>query len=182
MKKAMIFLAEGFEEMEAVTPFDLLQRAGVNVKFVSITGKKEVVGAHGVMYIADLLFDQMEIATADMLILPGGMPGSQHLQEHEGLKEMLLSFHQKEKFICAICAAPMVLGHHGILKGKKATIYPGMEKLLLGAEAVTMPVCKDGHIITSRAPGTAIPFALELIATLCGNDVAEQIKADIVYH
>ena len=182
MKKAMIFLAEGFEEMEAVTPLDLLHRAGVDAKFVSLTGRKEVIGAHDAVYTADLLFDKAVMEKADMLILPGGMPGAKHLQEHEGLKELLLSFHKKEKFICAICAAPMVLGCHGILKGKKATIYPGMEELLLGAEAVTTPVCRDGHIITSRAPGTAIPFALELIEALCGKPMKEQITADIVYH
>ncbi len=181
MKKASIFLAEGFEEIEAVTPLDLLRRAGVDAKFVSLTEKKEVTGAHHITYTADMLFDKQEIAKTDMLILPGGMPGSQHLQEHEGLKEMILSFHEKEKFICAICAAPMVLGYHGILKGRKATIYPGMEERLMGADVVKEPVCKDGHIITSRAPGTAMAFALELIATLCGNDVKEQIKSDIVY-
>lgn len=181
MKQALIFLAEGFEEVEAVTPLDFLRRAGVDAKFVSVCGTLAVTGAHGVVYQADMLFDQHVAAHADMLILPGGMPGAQHLQDHAALGKLLKAFHQDGKFICAICAAPMVLGHLGILQGKQATIYPGMEDRLIGAVPTALPVCRDGHIITSRAPGTATQFALALIEALEGTEAAAKIKADIVF-
>lgn len=181
MKQALIFLAEGFEEIEAVTPLDLLRRAGVDAKFVSLTGNLAVTGAHGITYHADMLFAHDIAQQTDMLILPGGMPGAEHLQNHTALGKLLLEFDTAKKFICAICAAPMVLGHLGILKGKKATIYPGMESRLIGAEAVTDKVCRDGHIITSQAPSTAMLFTLSLIAALEGEETAQRIKDDIVF-
>ena len=181
MKKALIFLAEGFEEMEAVTPLDLLRRAGIDAKFVSLAGTLAVTGSHGITYQADMLFDQKAAEEADMLILPGGMPGSQYLQDNEALGKLLLKFHEEGKFVCAICAAPMVLGHLGILRGKKATIYPGMEDRLIGATPAAEKVCRDGNIITSKGPGTAVPFALTLIAALAGQETADQIKGDIVF-
>lgn len=181
MKKALIFLAEGFEEMEAVTPLDLLRRAGVDAKFVSLCGTLMVTGSHGVTYRADCLFDIKEAETADMLILPGGMPGAQHLQEHEDLGRLLCHFHEEGKFVCAICAAPMVLGHLGILKGKNATIYPGMEDRLTGAEPVQELVCADGNVVTGRGPGAAVPFALTLVSLLEGQEKANALKESIVY-
>lgn len=181
MKQALIFLAEGFEEIEAVTPLDLLRRAGVDAKFVSLSGTLHVTGSHGVVYRADMLFDRNLAAQADMFILPGGMPGAQHLQDHAALGELLKTACAAGKWVCAICAAPMVLGHLGLLQGKKATIYPGMEARLIGATPVTERVCCDGNIITSRAPGTAIPFSLALIAALMGEDAAKAIQSDIVF-
>ena len=167
--------------MEAVTPLDLLRRAGVDAKFVSLSGNLMVTGSHGVAYRADCLFDVKEAQTADMLILPGGMPGSVHLQEDETLGKLLCRFHEEGKYVCAICAAPMVLGHLGILKGKKATIYPGMEDRLTGAEPVQTLVCTDGNVVTGRGPGAAVPFALTLVALLAGQEAADKLKADIVY-
>lgn len=181
MKKALIFLAEGFEEMEAVTPLDLLRRAGIDAKFVSLAGTLAVTGSHGITYQADMLFDQSVAEEADMLILPGGMPGSQYLQDNGALGKLLLKFHTEGKFVCAICAAPMVLGHLGILRGKKATIYPGMEDRLTGATPVAEKVCRDGNIITGRGPGAAVPFALTLIGALAGQETADKIKGDIVF-
>lgn len=180
MKKAYVFLAEGFEEMEAVTPVDLLRRVGVDAKLVSITGERMVTGAHGVRYQADLLFDEIE-PNADALILPGGMPGTLHLQEHQPLARLLLSQYEAGGWVCAICAAPMVLGALGILKGKEATIYPGMEQHLIGATCSTAEVCVDGNVVTSRAPGTAIPFALKLAELLTDAKTAEGLISDIVY-
>ena len=180
MKKAYVFLAEGFEEMEAVTPVDLLRRVGVDAKLVSVTGEKMVTGAHGVRYQADLLFDEIE-PNADALILPGGMPGTLHLQEHQPLAKLLLSQYEAGGWVCAICAAPMVLGALGILKGREATIYPGMEQHLIGATCSTAEVCVDGNVVTSRAPGTAIPFALKLAELLTDAKTAEGLISDIVY-
>ena len=180
MKKAYVFLAEGFEEMEAVTPVDLLRRVGVDAKLVSVTGERMVTGAHGVRYQADLLFDEIE-PNADALILPGGMPGTLHLQEHQPLARLLLSQYKAGGWVCAICAAPMVLGALGILKGREATIYPGMEQHLIGATCSTAEVCVDGNVVTSRAPGTAIPFALKLAELLTDAKTAEGLISDIVY-
>lgn len=180
MKKAYVFLAEGFEEMEAVTPVDLLRRVGVDAKLVSVTGERMVTGAHGVRYQADLLFDEIE-PNADALILPGGMPGTLHLQEHQPLARLLLSQYEAGGWVCAICAAPMVLGALGILKGREATIYPGMEQHLIGATCSTAEVCVDGNVVTSRAPGTAIPFALKLAELLTDAKTAEGLISDIVY-
>lgn len=180
MKKAYVFLAEGFEEMEAVTPVDLLRRVDVDAKLVSVTGERMVTGAHGVRYQADLLFDEIE-PNADALILPGGMPGTLHLQEHQLLARLLLSQYEAGGWVCAICAAPMVLGALGILKGREATIYPGMEQHLIGATCSTAEVCVDGNVVTSRAPGTAIPFALKLAELLTDAKTAEGLISDIVY-
>lgn len=180
MKKVYVFLAEGFEEMEAVTPIDLLRRVGVDAKSVSVTGSKAVTGAHGVTYQADLLFEEIE-ADADMLILPGGMPGTTNLQAHEGLTKLLLKQHEAHKWVCAICAAPMVLGALGILKGRHTTIYPGMEAHLIGATPLTDEVVVDGNIVTSRAPGTAIPFALTLAELLTDEKTAAALREDLVF-
>ena len=170
MKKAYIFLAEGFEEMEAVTPLDLLRRVDVDAKLVSVTGNKAVTGAHE------------EIETdADALILPGGMPGTLNLQAHEPLAELLAAHCNERKLTCAICAAPMVLGSLGLLFGRNATIYPGMEGYLIGAFPSTEEVVVDGNIVTSRAPGTAIPFALKLAELLTDASTAEALKKDIVF-
>lgn len=181
MKQVLIFLAEGFEEIEAITPLDLLRRVGVDAKFVSITGNPIVTGAHGVPYRADMLFDADHAKDADMFVLPGGMPGAQNLQDHTALGKLLTEAADCGKFVCAICAAPMVLGHLGLLQGKKATIYPGMEDLLIGANAVSERVCRDGNIITSRAPGTAMAFTLALVAALEGDAVAKSLKESIVF-
>ena len=179
MKKVYVFLAEGFEEMEAVTPVDLLRRVNVDAKFVSITGSKAVTGAHGITYMADLLFEEIE-DDADMLVLPGGMPGTTNLMAHEGLAEFLVKQYDSHKWVAAICAAPMVLGALGIVMGRFATIYPGMEEYLVGADISTEEVVVSGNVITSRAPGTAIPFALKLVEVLVSESYAEHLKKEIV--
>ena len=180
MKKVYVFLAEGFEEMEAVTPVDLLRRVNVDAKFVSITGSKAVTGAHGITYMADLLFEEIE-EDADMLVLPGGMPGTTNLMAHEGLAELLVKQYDSHKWVAAICAAPMVLGALGIVMGRFATIYPGMEEYLVGADISKEEVCVSGNVITSKAPGTAVPFALKLIEVLVSESYAEHIKKEIVF-
>ena len=183
MKKVYVFLAEGFEEMEAVTPVDLLRRVQegvVDVKLVSVTGDKAVTGAHGITYQADLLFEEME-DDADMLVLPGGMPGTTNLMAHEGLAELLVKHYEARKWVAAICAAPMVLGALGIVMGRWATIYPGMEEYLVGADISKEEVCVSGNVITSKAPGTAVPFALKLIEVLVSESYAEHIRREIVF-
>ncbi len=171
-----IFLATGFEEIEALTCIDILRRGGVDAKSVSITGDYTVKGAHDIPVIADMLFEEADKDACEMIVLPGGMPGAQYLQDHEGLGEMIKEFAPAGKWVCAICAAPMVLGHHGVLEGKKATIYPGMEDRLSGAEAVDAAAVRDGNIITGRAPGAAMEFALTLLEALKGKDVMEEVR------
>lgn len=180
MKTAYIFLAEGFEEMEAVTPVDLLRRVGVDAKLVSITGERAVTGAHGITYQADLLFEEIK-PDADALILPGGMPGTLNLQAHQELAILLQQQYEAHRWVCAICAAPMVLGSLGIVMGRNATIYPGMEEYLVGADPVTDEVCVSGNVVTSRAPGTAVPFALKLAELLTDADTAAALKREIVF-
>jgi 4-methyl-5(b-hydroxyethyl)-thiazole monophosphate biosynthesis len=132
MKKIFIHFADGFEEIEAITPVDVLRRAGCDVITISITGKKDVHGAHGITVMADKVFDDVNYAQADMIVLPGGQPGSNNLNKHEELKKQIKAFHEQGKFVAAICAAPLVLGSMGILKGRKATCFPGVEPQLLG--------------------------------------------------
>lgn len=180
MKKVNVFLADGFEEIEALTVVDLLRRAGVTVTMVSVTGETLVHGAHGIDVRSDILFEEMD-KDVDLLVLPGGMPGTIHLKEHSGVTQILREFHEKEKMIAAICAAPTVLGGLGFLKGRKAVCYPSMEEGLTGAQALTDEVVTDGHITTSRGLGTAIPFSLELIRRLCGQEKADEIGASVVY-
>lgn len=180
MKKIYVFLADGFEEVEALTTVDLLRRAGGNVHTISVSDNLCVHGAHGIDVKADCLFEDAS-DTADMLILPGGMPGTLHLKEHSGLTSLLNSYHESNLFIAAICAAPTVLGHLGLLTGRKACCYPGMESGLTGADVVFDSVAVDGNIITSRGVGTAIPFALTLIEILFGSEKSEEIKTSIVF-
>lgn len=182
MKQIAVFLAEGFEEIEGLTVTDLLRRAGVTVTNVSVTGEKTVHGSHGIGVEADALFEEMEFEGMDMLVLPGGMPGTKHLKEHRDLCVLLKEFYAKERYLAAICAAPTVFGELGFLDGRKACCYPGMESGLSHAETNEEPVNVDGHMITSRGLGTAIPFALKLIELLCGKEKAEEIGHGVVYY
>lgn len=180
-KKSLIFLADGFEEVEALTVVDLLRRAGIEIDMVSITGKQQVTGAHGIAVQADVLFEQADFANADALVLPGGMPGTRNLETFAPLIEALKQADQAGKLLCAICAAPLVFGVNHLLEGKKASCYPGFEKDLLGANVSYDAVSKDGNVITSRGMGTAIAFAGEIIATLLDEQTAQNIKETVIY-
>lgn len=181
MAKVYIFLAEGFEEIEGLTVVDLLRRAKIDISTVSVTGNKLVTGSHNITITADLMFEDADYKDADLLALPGGLPGTNHLMEHKGLKALLKSFNENGKALAAICAAPKVLGINGILKGKNAVCYPGHEDSLIGANLVDAPVVTDGNIITSRGMGTSIDFALSIIKYLAGEEQARKIADKIVY-
>lgn len=181
-KKVCVFLADGFEEIEGLTVVDLLRRAEVEVATVSIQETLSVHGAHGIQVQADVMCDEYRYQDADMIVLPGGMPGTLHLRDHAVVKNVISQFDEAKKYIGAICAAPTVLGGAGLLKGRKAVCYPGMEDGLVGAEVLKENVVVDGHIITSRGLGTAIDFALQLIALLSGEEKAAEIETAIVYH
>ena len=185
MSRAVVFLADGFEEVEALTVVALLRRAGIEVVTVSISDSLPLVGRSHIEVGADVMFgDLQHPEQADMFILPGGQPGTTYLGEHEGVAKTLAAANEAKKYICAICAAPTVLAKQGYLKGRKAACYPGLENVLEenGAETVTdEEVVKDGRFITSRGVGTAIPFALKLIKVLAGEDRAREIGRSIVY-
>lgn len=179
--KVCVFLADGFEEIEGLTVVDILRRVGVEVIMMSVTENVLVKGSHGIGVEADSLFDGNAAAKADMLVLPGGMPGTLTLQKHDGLKELLKAFDDQQKAIAAICAAPSILGELGMLKGKKACAYPSFEEKLEGADVQQVPVVTDGNITTGRGMGAAIPFALRLTEILCGEEKAEEVRRSIVY-
>lgn len=181
MKDVKVFLADGFEEIEGLTVVDILRRAGVKVETVSVMGRKKITGAHQIELHADHMFEDVDFSVCDMLVLPGGMPGTLHLKEHKGLMELLTAFYKEKKYIAAICAAPSVFGSLGILKGKKACCYPSFEDELDTEYVVFEPVVWDENVITSRGMGTAIPFALTLTEVLCGKEKAEEIKKSIIF-
>ena len=180
MKKVFIYLADGFEEIEAVSVIDVLRRAGLDVSTVSVTGSKSVVGAHCITILADVLFEEAENSKGDMVVLPGGMPGTTSLGNHSGLSIVLRAYAEAGKYIAAICAAPSVLGKLGLLKSKSATCYPGFEQYLEGAAQGEEIVVHDNNLITSKGPGTAIHFALKLVEVLVDRNTAEQLRAGMI--
>lgn len=176
--KALVFLATGFEDVEAVGTIDVLRRGGIETVTVSVTGHKTVTSVHNIPVIADELFENIDYTHYDALVLPGGGPGSEMLNKHEGLRKAIVDSYENSKLIAAICAAPRVLGSLGLLKGKKATCYPGFESELTGATIVHDPVVTDHNIITGRGPGLVFDFALAIVRYLTGSvcgtdDVAE---------
>ena len=175
-----VLLAEGFEELEALAPVDLLRRAGAEVQTVSITENSIVTGARGIPVAADLFLDEIELETMEMLVLPGGYPGYQNLAESAEVVELLKEANAAEKTIAAICGAPSVLGGLGLLEGQKATVYPGMEETLR-CEFVEQPVVESGRFITSRGAGTAIDFALALVSRAVSAEKAAELAKGIVY-
>ena len=181
MPKTAIFLADGFEEIEALTVVDLLRRANIEISTVSIMGRKNVTGSHNITVEADALLEETDFDSLDMLILPGGMPGTTNLADCKALTDKIKEFDENDKMLCAICAAPTVFGKLGILKGKKACCFPGREDDLLGADVQTSSVTKDGHFITSRGMGTAIDFGLAIIEHYQGSDAATSMASKIVY-
>ncbi|MBQ9589106.1 MAG: DJ-1/PfpI family protein [Butyrivibrio sp.] len=181
MAKTAIFLADGFEEIEALTVVDLLRRAGIEITTASIMGRKDVTGSHKITVEADALLEDIDFDSTDMIILPGGMPGTTNLGACKLLEEKILEFDKKEKMLAAICAAPTVYGKLGILNGKKACCYPGCEKDLDGADVQVTTVTKDSHFITSRGMGTAIDFGLAIIEHFQGEQAAKDMASKIVY-
>jgi len=180
MKKVFIFLAEGFEETEAIATMDVMLRGGLDVTSVSVTEKLLVTGAHGIAVNADTLFEKADISSADMLVLPGGMPGASNLNAHSGVKSALKQFAANGKKVAAICAAPLVLGGLDLLQGKKATAYPGFESTLKGATYVNSPTVKDGNIITGRGPGFTFQFGLAIVEELQGKAKADEVAEGLL--
>lgn len=174
-----LFLAEGFEEIEALAPVDVMRRAGLRVVMVSVTDNLVVQGAHGIPVVADALFSELDYADAALLFLPGGLPGATNLEAHEALGKLLVQKASEEVVVSAICAAPLVLGGLGLLEGKKATCYPGFEQELTNAIVTSSGVVRDGNIITASGAGVAVDFALELVRYLVSDEMADSIRGGI---
>ena len=179
-KKIGVHLAEGFEEIEAISIIDVLRRAELDVVVVSVTGKKEVTGAHQIVVLADVLFDQVDYDEIYMIVLPGGMPGAANLDAHAGLKAQITQFNAANKPLAAICAAPLVYGNMGILEGRQAVCYPGFEKYLKGAEVLNIPVAESGNFITGRGPGAAIKFALKIVEKAVSGEKAKLLAQQML--
>lgn len=177
-----VFLADGFEEIEALTPVDILRRAGMSVATVGVTGEW-VTGSHGIKVASDISTDEaaslLEKEELEMIVLPGGMPGAENLDASPAVSRFIEAAMEKDAYIAAICAAPMILGKRGLLNGKLATCYPGFEKYLTGAECHGVAVAVDGNIITSNGMGSALDFALQLVSVLKGEAESDKI-ADAV--
>ncbi|MCF0228819.1 MAG: DJ-1/PfpI family protein [Parasporobacterium sp.] len=180
MKTAIVFLADGMEECEALVTVDMLRRAGINVITASIMKRHEVTSSHNITVIADALAEDVDYSAADAVILPGGMPGTTNLNNCELVKQQCVSF-AAGRYVAAICAAPMVLGGLGLLKGRKATCYPGFDKYLEGAEYTGESAVTDGNIITGKGMGAAIPFSMAIITALIDAETAADIAASVMY-
>lgn len=174
-----ILLADGFEEIEALCPLDLLRRAGIDAKTVSVTEKRVVTGSHGIPVTADLTAEN-SLSDIEMLVLPGGMPGTTNLDKSQFCDGLLRAAAKNGAYIAAICAAPMVLGHRGYLQGKTAVCFPGFESELTGATVGNTRVAKDGKIVTAIGMGAALEFGLELVACLCGGEKAAELRQTVL--
>ena len=181
MKTVYLFLATGFEEIEALTIVDMLRRAEIDITTVSISRNLQVEGAHGITVTADCTWVELSTEDADWLILPGGMPGTKYLEKYKPLTELLTDFYQNGGKVAAICAAPGIFERLGFLKGRNATSYPSVMEQLKSARTSLEPVVVDGNVTTSRGLGTAIDFSLSLIGQLEGSAKAEEIAESVVY-
>lgn len=175
MKKAYLFLATGFEEIEALTPVDVLRRAGFDLKTVSISQEKTVTGAHNISVIADLTIDNISANEADVLILPGGMPGTTNLMACDTLHAIIAEFARSKKAIAAICAAPRILGQMGLLNNHSVCCYPGTESFLKGAIIENKAVVSSGQFITANGAGAAMEFSLQIVSHFEGKETAHTL-------
>lgn len=181
MKKVLLLLAEGFEEIEALTVVDYLRRMNIIVDTCSITGESRVKGAHSIVVESDKILGEIDnIENYDGLIIPGGMPGATNLRDDDRVNQLVKEFNKEEKIIGAICAGPIVLQRAGILKGKKVTSYPGFENDLKESIYKEDLVVQDGNIITARGPAVAVYFALIIVENLLGHERVEDLKKDIL--
>ena len=181
MAKLGMFISNGCEEVEALTVVDLARRAGFTLDMIQIQNEEKAKGSHGITFETEKKVSETDFSVYDGVILPGGLPGTNYLKESAEVKDTVKKFAGEGKLVAAICAAPTALGLFGVLEGKKATCYPGLEKDLTGAEAKADEVVRDGNIITSRGVGTAIPFALAIIEYFDGEEKAREIGKSIVY-
>ncbi len=174
-----MFLAEGFEEVEALAPLDLMRRAGLSVTTVGVGGK-QITGAHGISVCADLADSEYSDPSPEMIFLPGGMPGTLNLSASRVVLDAIRAADEQGAYLAAICAAPSILGDLGLLKGKKATCYPGFEDRLQGALPTEEAVVWDGRILTAKGMGVAVEMGLAIVSMLCGKEKAEALRHAVI--
>lgn len=181
MSTVAVFFADGFEEVEALTVVDLCRRVGIETPMVSVTQDKKVIGSHKITVIADQLLEETDFDFVDMIVLPGGLQGTRGLEACEPLMKQVDAFFEKGKCISAICAAPSIFGHRGLLEGRSACCYPSFEDHLEGANVSSRPVTVSDHVMTSRGMGTAMDFGLAIVEHFCGKEAADKLAGTIVY-
>ncbi len=181
MQKIYVFLATGFEDIEAIAVVDILRRAALPVRTVSVTSQPTVLSSHHVPVVADDIFEETDFSDAAMLFLPGGLPGATNLEAHDGLAQLIMDHHAAGLPLAAICAAPMVYGRLGILNGHKATCYPGFEDDLLGATPTGALVVQDGQFFLGKGPAAAYELGYAIVAHFCGKEKADEIAAGMLY-
>lgn len=179
--KVIVFLANGFEEVEALTVVDYLRRMDILVDMVSITDDNLVAGGHNIKVLTNKLLSELDIKAYDGLVIPGGMPGATNLKNNSHVIEIVQTMHKNNKLVASICAGPIVLAKADIIKGKNITSFPGFEDNFTNAHYKTDPVVIDGNIITARGPYFAVNFAIEIVKYLLGEEASEKLKADILY-
>lgn len=181
MSKAAVFFGTGFEEIEALTVVDILRRADVETDMVSVMEERSVTGSHKITVEMDKLLADVDFDSLDVIVLPGGMAGTDNLEACEPLMQQVDRFVANGKVVAAICAAPRILGHRGHLKGRKACSYPSFESHLEGAEVLHQPAVIDGNIVTGRGMGASVPFGLAILEKLKGKEAAQQMAEKIVF-
>ena len=182
MKTMYVFLAEGFEEIEALAPVDVMRRAGLSVTTVSVSDSLVVKGAHGISVVADALFEALDYADAALFFLPGGLPGATNLEAHEPLRKLLIAnAAQRDVVLSAICAAPLVLGGLGLLDGKQATCYPGFEDTMKGAVYTAALVTVDGNVFTACGPAAAWELGFTFVEHFCGVEKADALRSGMQF-
>lgn len=180
--RVIVFLADGFEEVEALTTVDYLRRMDIEAETVSITQNKEVKGAHDIPVLSDKKIDQIDnVDQYDGVVIPGGLPGATNLRDNPKVIDIVKRVNGNQKLTAAICAGPIVLERAGIIGGKKITSYPGFEDQLSGGIYQEQSVVRDGNIITARGPALAVDFAIEIVKYLLGEGKADELKAGILY-
>ena len=182
MAKVYEYIADGTEEIEALTMTDVLRRAGVEVVTVSINKTAEVIMSHGVRIICDTTVAEADVNDADMLLLPGGMPGATNLNDCEAVRTAVLKQYEQGKKVGAICAAPLILGGLGILQGKRATCYPGFESQMTGATYTKELFTVDGNVITGEGPAATLPFSYAILEMLGKGAEAEQLRKGMMFN
>lgn len=181
MKKVYVFLADGFETVEALAVVDILRRASIEAVTVAVSDGKKIISAQKIEVNADVLISDVDASDADVVFLPGGMPGTRNLEAYATVTDIVKKQYAAGKIVAAICAAPSIFGHLGMLEGKRATCYPGFEKDLYGAVYTGARVERDGNVVTGKGMGTAIDMGLELVELLSDKEAAEKIAHGIQY-
>lgn len=176
MKKVAVLLATGFEEIEALATVDILRRAKIAVTLTSVEESLVVEGSHNIRVVADILLDDLDASSVQMIVLPGGLPGATRLKGNPKVIKLIQDFESAGKAVAAICAAPIVLGEAGILQDTNAVCYPGFESQLIGANILDRGVVVDGAIITAKGAGLTYAFALEIIGYLMGKEIAKEVQ------